>query len=327
MSQRILALCSLLCLSTSAGILAQGVHDDEPTLTARPQGPGLTNTIIGPNDSVTIQALDEDELNKTWRVSSTGDLDLPLVGKVRAAGLTSEQLEVNIEEGLKRYIRNPQVTVYISEYQSQPITIAGAVHRPGTFQIEGSKTLLAAVMLTGGPDASGPTLILTRPVLAGPIPLPGAHLDAGAEHSSVELRLKDVLDPSTPESNLPMKPGDVVSVATKPRMVYIIGEVSHPGGVELVTLDSVSVMQVLAAAGGLTKIAAANRSGIMRVDSQGLYTKLASIDLKKVMKGKAEDRLLKPGDIVVVPSSSLKEYGQIAAVGAVGTALYTITRF
>jgi len=110
-------------------------------------------------------------------------------------------------------------------------------------------------------------------------------------------------------------------------MVYIIGEVSHPGAVELVTLDSVSVMQVLAAAGGLTKVAAANRSGIMRVDSQGLYKKLAAVNLKKVMSGKEEDRLLKPGDIIVVPSSSLKEYGQIAAVGAVGTALYTITRF
>ena len=66
-------------------------------------------------------------------------------------------------------------------------------------------------------------------------------------------------------------------------------------------MDSVSVMQVLAAAGGLTKVAAASHSGIMRVDSQGLYKKLATINLKKVMKGQDEDRLLKPGDIVVVP--------------------------
>jgi polysaccharide export outer membrane protein len=329
MTIRILALCSLLCLAAPAGITAQSVPDDNtvPAAPTSPSKPALGNSTIGADDTVTIEALDADEISKTWRVGSTGDLDLPMIGKVHAAGLTSEQLEKTLEEGLKRYIRNPQVTVYVSDFRSQPITIAGAVHRPGTYQIEGSKTLLSAVMVAGGPDASGPTLILTRPVLSGPIPIPGAHLDPGGEHSSVELRLKDVLDPSTPESNLAMKPSDVVSVAMKPRMVYIIGEVSHPGAVELVTLDSVSVMQVLAAAGGLTKVAAANRSGIMRVDSQGLYKKLASINLKRVMTGKEEDRLLKPGDIVVVPSSSLKEYGQIAAVGAVGTALYTITRF
>jgi polysaccharide export outer membrane protein len=163
--------------------------------------------------------------------------------------------------------------------------------------------------------------------LSGPIPIPGAHLDASGDHSSVELRLKDVLDPSTPESNLAMRPRDVVSVAMKPRLVYIIGEVSHPGAVELVTQDSVSVMQVLAAAGGLTKVASPGHSGIMRVNQQGLYEKFASINLKRVMSGKLEDRLLKPGDIIVVPSSNLKAYGQIAGTGAVSTGLYILTRY
>ena len=92
----------------------------------------------------------------------------------------------------------------------------------------------------------------------------------------MEIKLKDVLDPSTAESNLAMRPDDVISVAMKPRLVYIIGEVTHPGAVELVTQDSVSVMQVLAAAGGLTKVAAPGHSGIMRVNKQGLYEKYAS---------------------------------------------------
>lgn len=331
MKLRVFGLCGLLCLATY-GVAAQSPINDTPIPAApeastAPKAAGAVNSTVGMDDTVTIEALDADELNKAWRVSSTGDLDLPMIGKVHAAGLTSEELEKNIEEQLKKYIRNPQVTVYVSDFRSQPITIAGAVHRPGTYQIEGSKTLLAAVMDAGGPDASGPTLILTRPVLSGPIPIPGAHLDAGGEHSSVELRLKDVLDPSTAESNLAMKPKDVVSVAMKPRLVYIIGEVSHPGAVELVTQDSVSVMQVLAAAGGLTKVASPGHSGIMRVNQKGLYEKFASVNLKKVMTGKLEDRLLKPGDIIVVPSSNLKAYGQIAGTGAVSTGLYILTRY
>jgi polysaccharide biosynthesis/export protein len=330
MSVRILALFGLLCLTSNASLVAQSVPNDAPpspapVTLAKP--PATSNATIGPEDQLTIVALDADELSKTWRVNSSGDLDLPMVGKVHAAGLTSEQLEKTLDEGLQRYIRNPQVTVYVSEFQSQPITLAGAVHRPGTYQIEGSKTLMAAIMLGGGPDASGPTVMVSRPVQSGPIPLPGAHLDAGGEHSSVELKLRDVLDPSTPESNLAMKPHDVISVAMKPRMVFIIGEVTHPGAVELVTQDTVSVMQVLAASGGLTKIAKASSSGIMRINSQGLYEKFASINLKRVMTGKDEDRLLKPGDVIVVPSSTLKEYGQIAGTGAVTTGLYFVTRF
>ena len=174
-----------------------------------------------------MEALDAEEISKTWRVNSTGDIDLPMIGKVHAAGLTSEQLEKAIEDGLKRYVRNPQVTVFISDFRSQPMTIAGAVHRPGTYQIDGSKTLLSAVMLAGGPDC--PTLILAAAGAIESDSITGAHLDDGGEHSSDGIAASEGARSQHPESNLAMRPGDVVSVAMKPRMVYIIGEVSHPG--------------------------------------------------------------------------------------------------
>jgi polysaccharide export outer membrane protein len=283
--------------------------------------------VIGPDDSVTIMAINSDEISKTWRVSSTGELDLPMVGKVHAAGLTAEQLEQTLTVGLKRYIRDPEVTVYVSDFRSQPVTVAGAIHKPGTYQLEGPKTLLEVLMLAAGPDAPGPTLIVSRPVESGPIPLPGAHLDPTGDRSSIELKLSEVLDPSTAASNLEIRPNDVISVSTKQRLVYIIGEVSRPGAVELVSQDSISVMQVLAAAGGLTKVASPGHSQIMRLDSQGLYKKVAAIDLKRVMTGRDEDRLLKPGDIIVVPSSTLKAYGQAASAGAITTGLVILTRY
>lgn len=316
----------LLCLGLVPSCVAQtnAVTNPVSNVNSTPPSSGV---VIGPDDSVTIMAINSDEISKTWRVSSTGELDLPMVGKVHAAGLTAEQLEQTLTVGLKRYIRDPEVTVYVSDFRSQPVTVAGAIHKPGTYQLEGPKTLLEVLMLAAGPDAPGPTLIVSRPVESGPIPLPGAHLDPTGDRSSIELKLSEVLDPSTAASNLEIRPNDVISVSTKQRLVYIIGEVSRPGAVELVSQDSISVMQVLAAAGGLTKVASPGHSQIMRLDSQGLYKKVAAIDLKRVMTGRDEDRLLKPGDIIVVPSSTLKAYGQAASAGAITTGLVILTRY
>jgi len=319
-------LAFLLCLGLVPSCVAQtnAVTNPVSNVNSTPPSSGV---VIGPDDSVTIMAINSDEISKTWRVSSTGELDLPMVGKVHAAGLTAEQLEQTLTVGLKRYIRDPEVTVYVSDFRSQPVTVAGAIHKPGTYQLEGPKTLLEVLMLAAGPDAPGPTLIVSRPVESGPIPLPGAHLDPTGDRSSIELKLSEVLDPSTAASNLEIRPNDVISVSTKQRLVYIIGEVSRPGAVELVSQDSISVMQVLAAAGGLTKVASPGHSQIMRLDSQGLYKKVAAIDLKRVMTGRDEDRLLKPGDIIVVPSSTLKAYGQAASAGAITTGLVILTRY
>ncbi|MGA3294952.1 MAG: polysaccharide biosynthesis/export family protein [Candidatus Acidiferrales bacterium] len=314
---------AFLCVA-SGSCLAQASRSENSASEATP---AQMNTAIGPDDSVTIVVLDSDEISKTWRVSSKGDLSLPLVGTIHAAGLTAEQLREKLSVELKRYIRDPQVTVYVSDVQSQPVTIAGAVHKPGTYQLEGPKTLLEVLMMGLGPDAAGPTLIVSRPVESGPIPLPGAHLDSTGERSSIELKLSEVLDPSTPASNLEIHPNDVISVSNLRRLVYIIGEVARPGAVELVTQDQVSVMQVLAAAGGLTKVASPRHSEIMRLEPHGTYKRVSSIDLKRVMTGKDEDRLLSSGDIIVVPSSTLKSYGQIASTGAITTGLYIITRY
>ncbi|HVB59250.1 MAG TPA: polysaccharide biosynthesis/export family protein [Candidatus Acidoferrales bacterium] len=313
----LLSLFLLLCPAITSGIAAQnGAKTSASTI------------VIGPNDSVTITALDSDEISKQWRVTSTGDLDLPLVGKVHAAGLTSDQLQQELTEKLGKFVRDPEVTVYVSEFRSRPVTVAGGVHRPGTLQLDGPTTLLGLLQMAGGLDAPGPTLIVTREIKYGTIPLPGAQTDADGRHSSIELTIRDVTDPSTEASNLPMQPHDVVSVLTQHRLVYIIGEVNRPGAIELVTQSAVSVMQVLAASGGLTKTAAPGKTEIMRLDPQGIYKRFASIDLKKVMKGKAEDRLLTAGDILVVPTSSVKTYFQSFTAATVGTSPYVIlTRF
>jgi polysaccharide export outer membrane protein len=234
------------------------------------------------------------------------------------------QLEEELTEKLKAFIREPHVSVYISEFRSQPVTIEGAVAKPGTIQTEGPKTLLSMLMMAGGPNAAGPTVTLTRRMKNGSIPIDGAKTDANGEYSTVELKLKDVMNASSPAANIIMQPHDVLSVSTKQRLVYIIGQVNRPGAVELDTQDSVSAMQVLAAAGGLTNLAVARNTTVMRVDEKGQYSKVASINLKSVMDGKGADRMLTPGDIMVIPENHLKSYVQAATMSAATSGMYTI---
>jgi polysaccharide export outer membrane protein len=289
--------------------------------------PAQNSDVMGPGDSVTIVAPESDELSKAWRVTSSGDLSLPMVGTVHAAGLTTDQLAQELTLRLKAYVKEPQVSVYISEYRSQPVTVAGAVHNPGRLQTEGPKTLLTVLMMAGGVNLPGPTVTVTRDMKYGQIPLPQTIVDPQQKYSSAELRLKNVLDASSSEANLILRPNDVVSVSTNRQLVYIIGEVNRPGVVELVSQDSISVMQVLAAAGGLTKVAAAHKTQIMRMDPKGLYDKTASIDLNSLLNGKIKDRALMGGDIVMVPSSRLKTYTEAAALSMAQAATFVLMRF
>jgi polysaccharide biosynthesis/export protein len=282
---------------------------------------------IGPNDSITISALESDEISKTWRVNDVGDLDLPLVGRIHAAGLTVGELEEQLAAGLKQYIRNPQVSAFIAEGRSRPVTVAGAVHRPATMEVTSGTTLLAVIQMAGGLDAPGATLIVSREAKYGILPLPEAKMDADGRHSSAEVAINVVTDPTSAASRLEMQPHDVVSVLNQKRLVYVIGEVNRPGAVELATQNTVSVMQVLAAAGGITKLSSPGKTQIMRLESSGVYKPMGKIDLKAIMTGRQEDRLLSSGDILVVPSSALKGYAQMASASAVSTGVLILTRF
>jgi polysaccharide biosynthesis/export protein len=293
--------------------------------------PAVSGTMIGPDDGVTIVALGADDISKTWRVSSTGELTLPMVGKIQAAGKTTEQLEGELTSRLRHFIREPEVTVYISEFRSETVTVEGAVQKPGRVQTEGQKTLLDVLMMAGGTNMPGPTLKVTRASRYGIIPLPVVRRDLEGTSSSVELPVKDVLDASTAAANLMMQPGDVVAVSTQQRLIYILGEVNRAGAVELVTQDSVSIVQVLAAAGGMTKVAAPARTTILRKDFEGRYSPAGSVDLKKILAGKHEDKLLLAGDIVVVPTSNAKFYIQSimmsAATTGVASGFYILSRY
>ena len=106
---------------------------------------------IGPQDLLEVQVFGVEELSQTVRVNSRGFISLPLIGQVKAAGLTSEELEKNIATALaKDYLQDPDVSIFIKEYTSQRITIEGAVNSPGIYPLRGQTTLLQAIAVAGG---------------------------------------------------------------------------------------------------------------------------------------------------------------------------------
>lgn len=285
--------------------------------------------VIGPDDAVTVEALNVEEISKTWRVSSTGEVSLPMIGRIHATGLTVDQLETEITRRLSEFVLKPQVTVFISEFRAHPATVAGAVERPGIVQLQGPSNLFDVLVLAGGPKDAGRTVTLTRSQSHGTLDYPGARTSADGSYSSVELPLKEVLQRDTRAANFPVVAFDVVSVAkdekTK-RLVYVAGEVNRPGAIELVTQSKVSFSQAVAMAGGFTKEAAPGRTIVRHVDETGAETGSAHVNGKRILAGNASDLPLKDGDIVLVPASRIAPYLQTMTSTAITSSVYILGR-
>jgi len=286
--------------------------------------------VIGPDDTVTISAVEADEISKPWKVGSAGELNLPMVGRIQVAGMTIEQFEAALTQRLRKYYLHPQVTAVLTEMRSQPVTVTGPVEKPGNYQLQGEKTLFDVLVMAGGPkDAAGTEVTITRLRERGHIDYPGARQDESGKYDILPMNLKEAMDGRSDPARIPIAPYDVVTVSEyKPqRVVHIAGEVNKPGIVELVTLDTVSLMKVLAAAGGLTRTASAGKTLIVHLNEKGVQTSSAYVNLKKIMKGEARDLDLTPGDIVIVPSNTLMSYVQAASLSAVTTGVYVLGRF
>jgi polysaccharide export outer membrane protein len=119
---------------------------------------------IGPTDVLEISVFKVPELYKTVQVADTGTINLPLVGEVPAAGKTAQQLERELTVKLgDKYLQNPQVSVMVTQNNSQHVTIQGAVEKPGVYPLKGKTSLLEVVAVAGGfKDTSDSTVLVLR---------------------------------------------------------------------------------------------------------------------------------------------------------------------
>jgi polysaccharide biosynthesis/export protein len=279
---------------------------------------------LGPNDQITFWGIDADEIvNKQFRIDPEGDVNLPMLGRLRAAGLTIRQFEETLNKQLSTYIREPHVVVAITEFRSQPVSVLGAVRSPGTYQLQGRKTVVEMISLAGGfREDAGNTVKITRELEWGKIPLSNANIDPLGKFSVAEVRIKEILEAKNPEDNILMMPNDVITVP-RGELVYVIGEVNKAGGFILTERSNMSVLQALSLAEGSQHTADTRHAKILRLEpGQEQRTEIA-VNLKKILDGTSNDVPLQAGDILFVPGSTAKKAGvrTLEAMIQVGTGI------
>jgi polysaccharide biosynthesis/export protein len=278
--------------------------------------------LLGPNDQIKIWALGLEEISeRPYRLDPTGFIDIPLVGRVHAEGLSPTALKEDLLVRFSRDVRKPQVSVELIEFGSQPVSVMGAVGTPGVHQLHGRKTLAEVVALAGGFRAdAGPVIRITRLARWGSIPLSGARKDDTGGYILAELSIKELLAGTSPSTNILIRPNDVLTVPSA-QAVYVIGEVRKPGKYSLSDRQDISVLEALSLAEGFGTTASPGSARILRIPPGETQPHETAVDLKKVMAGKAKNITLEPNDILFIPSSANKK----AAAKALDAILATTT--
>jgi polysaccharide export outer membrane protein len=276
---------------------------------AGPDSSGVPRTgyVLGPDDQVSVRVLDVEEIgDHAVRIERNGTVRLPLAGRLQAAGLTAEQLEAAIAARLRTYVKDPQVTVSVAEYRSQPVSVLGAVSNPGVVQLQGRKTLFEVLSMAGGlRQDAGHAILITRSAPWGPIPLAGAAPDSTGNYSVAHVSVKSVLEARNPQENILVCPEDVISVP-RAEMVYVVGAVRRSGGFVLNENENMTVLQALSLAEGLDRAAAPRRARILKSTRGAANRTELSLDLQRIIAGRSVDLPLASGDILFVPSSTAK---------------------
>jgi polysaccharide export outer membrane protein len=247
---------------------------------------------IGRQDLLEIKVFDVEDLDQTVRVADDGSITMPLLGRLLVGGLTKTEVERLIAGLLEeRFVNDPQVTVFVKEYESKKVAVSGAVKTPGSYEMLGQKTLLEMLSLAGGLDENlGREIIIFR-------------RGEGGVTDRIPVNLEKLVYAADPALNLVVSPGDIIYVPTVEKVrIFVSGAVKNPNLYEVPRDEPVTVLKAITLAGGTTDRAAEKRVQIMRTDADGQRVTF-QVDLRKIKRGRAEDPILRRDDIVLVPEA------------------------
>jgi polysaccharide export outer membrane protein len=247
---------------------------------------------LGPEDVIEVRVFELDQLNRTVRVSGDGKIELPLVGSIGVSGLTTNGVATQIADRLRdRYVQNPQVSIFITEFNSQKVSLLGAVATPATYPLSGQRRLLELLAEAGSlGSAAGSTLYVFRQTEDG-------------RSARLTVPLNELLLQGDPRWNILLRSGDVISVPPEQAIaVTVLGAVNTPGVHKLPVGDGATLLKAIALAGGLNERASKGGIQIKRTEGDG-SEKVLKADLGDILSGKKPDVLLREGDVVVVRES------------------------
>jgi polysaccharide biosynthesis/export protein len=319
----LLASTLFACLVVGALVQAQEptqepVQQNQP-LQLQPGGvdnQGIRNYLLGPGDVLDVRVFGQPDLNSIVEVDSDGNisslpfLEAPIPAKCR----TEKQVQKDIAAAYGKYLKNPQISVRISERKSrQPATVNGAVRAPARIQMQRKVRLNELMAAAGGftERAAGTIQILhTEPVMC---PQPGEEAEA-APIDAVRIPMQIVniwdLKAGKSEANPIIRPGDYVLV-TEAEPVYVTGSVYAPQGVYM--RQQLTLSRALAMVGGVRKEAKTDDVRIYRQKAGSLEQEVIKVDYASIKKQAKPDVLLQAFDVIDVPEAGPFSKGRIGS--------------
>lgn len=273
---------------------------------------------LGPADEFELNVFDVPELNVTVRVRDSGFISLPLIGAVRAGGKTEEDLQRELVAKLARFVKDPELSIYVTEYGSQKVSVMGAVAQPGTYSLrKGSNSIVELLGQAGGiTEQAGNQLNFVPIEVQSQLEFASNDVRArlsrrrfnaapdqggGVSSQGIDLYLSEVLGTggSIP-LDIPVRGGDMI-IVPEAGTVLVTGEVEQRGSYELG--KRMTLLGALAAAGGIRYSAKFDEVEVIRSFSPTRKARLV-VNLEDVRNGNEEDINLQNGDLVRVPSDS-----------------------
>lgn len=263
--------------------------------------------LLDVGDLLDVSVFDTPELSAKLRVDDRGEVMLPVAGAVSVKGLTAQQAQTVIETRFRRMdvLRDPHVEVLVLEYATQGVTVGGEVKLPGVYPWVGKHTVLDFISIAGGlTPAASRTITLSR------------------KNREQTLTFQLNSSPLSTGGDPEVQPGDRILVG-RAGVVYVVGDVGRPGGYLIESPERVTVLKAIALAQGINKTAKYDAKLIRNAPSGRTETDLP---LKRILANKAADPNLQDGDVLFIPVSGAKNWGEKSAASvmqmAVGLAIW-----
>lgn len=307
----------------------------------RTQEASLADYPLGPGDVLEISVPNLDEIQTfSARITGDGTITLPLVGIIQSANLTEEQLRNEIRRRLEaKYMKDPQVNVFVREYRSRQVAVTGAVQKPGLYNLtNGSNTVLDLIGLAGGMTPEAAPRVLLFPAESTPQAINGAaaspstiaafssgpHSQLVPKPEPVVINLQNLSQGGNQiHLTMPVRPGDVLMVPPGGE-VLVEGWVEKPGSYKIT--PGLTLLGSVVAAGGPHIAADSSAVELIRAKKDGSKFFMTA-DLEKIKRGDMQDIPVQEGDIIAMPYSPLKvgpygAYSFLTTMFRVGASIY-----
>ena len=251
-----------------------------------------TSTALGAGDLLEITVFDAPELTQRIRVDDRGNIQLALIGEIHAQDMSPDELQRTIRKRLidGHFIKNPQVSLFVAEYAGQMAYLTGDVNPPGADPLLRTHRLSDLISVAGGLSVrAGNDVSIRRP---------------GSASNPIHV---DLSDKDEERSNPEIKPGDDITIG-QTGIVYVLGDVTRPGGFLMDRRSTLSVIQAIALAEGTTPSASITKAELIRTEN-GERSEI-QLNLKAMLKSQSPDMPVRANDIIFIPGSMTRGLGR-----------------